>query len=558
MPGIINPLDPIGSQVEQMAIDRQRALAAALQQQSMTPAEGQMVSGHYVAPSWTQFAAKLAQGLSGKSMNEDLDRKTVDYQTKAMQQMVGALGGAGGMGPAGVLAQGAAAGSVGPTVANAARLEAAPAAGPSPLNPAGMDPRLAAYMLMSKPEEYWKAQTAALAPTEATRMATQGGVDPRAANVAALAKANLIAPLDVKPGGTLVSPVDGKVLTAVPEANGNRFTYDALGNPTMSRTPGADQTVAAAAAAELAGKNSQTLAPEGLQEVTPDGRKVPRTISQTIGGESQGSASGPQGLDLTKLSPQQITMLAKADPEAFANGVKHFAETNGGGAPALTAGPSAPLAVGPSYGQETKANASAKDVVESYNETHKFATTSAPRNLGLLQSIAQLADKTLTGPGANKAMFINGVLNTMGIPVGQDATQNYQIMSKNLNMLVGSQRMGAAGGGSDALQSLLSASNPNVKEMNAPALKEAAHELIAYNRMMMAHDKALPNPNTVSSQAYADTETKLAPYRDPRLWQLEHADNDKERIRIMSLVPASERAQLLQKAAEARKLGILN
>ena len=189
---------------------------------------------------------------------------------------------------------------------------------------------------------------------------------------------------------------------------------------------------------------------------------------------------------------------------------------------------------------------------------HTFATASAPRNIGLLQSIQQLADKTIVGPGSDKAQFINGVLNTIGITPGADQAQNYQIMSKNLNMLVGSQRMGAAGGGSDALQSLLQASNPNNKEMNGPALKEASEELIAWNRMMMAKDKAMPNPMSTSTQQYQQAETAFTQFSDPRLWQIEHAHDDRERARILSLIPASERPTFLKKAAAARQLGILN
>jgi hypothetical protein len=131
-------------------------------------------------------------------------------------------------------------------------------------------------------------------------------------------------------------------------------------------------------------------------------------------------------------------------------------------------------------------------------------------------------------------------------------------MQKNLNMLVGAQRSAAGGGGTDALQHLLEAANPNVEHMNAPALKEAAQELIAYQRMLIAKDKVAPNPNTTSPQAYADFETKFGKFADPRLWQIEHASNDAERARILSLMPATDRTTFLQRAKEARKLGYLN
>ena len=164
----------------------------------------------------------------------------------------------------------------------------------------------------------------------------------------------------------------------------------------------------------------------------------------------------------------------------------------------------------------------------------------------------------MVGPGSDRAQFVNGVLNTLGITPGADQAQNYQIMSKNLNMLVGSQRMGASGGGSDALQALLTASNPNNKEMNGPALKEASEELIAWNRMMMAKDKSMPNPMSTSTQKFQEAETAFGQYSDPRLWQIEHAHDDTERARILSLIPTSERPAFLKKAGQARQLGILN
>ncbi len=220
------------------------------------------------------------------------------------------------------------------------------------------------------------------------------------------------------------------------------------------------------------------------------------------------------------------------------------------GQPALVMGSLSP-------GERESQTQNAKDVVENYNTLHSFATQSAPRNIGLLQSIQQLADKTLTGYGSDKLQFVNGVLNMMHITPGADAAQNYSIMEKNLNMLVGSQRMGAAGGGSDALQKLLEASNPNVATMNAPALKEAASELIAYNRMMMDKDRLAPNPTKVSSQAYQQFESDFAPFHDPRMWEMQHAATDAERKRILQKIPEDSRALFLSRANEAIKRGVL-
>lgn len=78
-------------QVQQQAIDRQRKMAEALQQQSMQSPDGQMVSGRYVAPSYTQYAAKLAQALSGKSGVEDADKRQSELAQRSNQMLVEGL-----------------------------------------------------------------------------------------------------------------------------------------------------------------------------------------------------------------------------------------------------------------------------------------------------------------------------------------------------------------------------------------------------------------------------------------------------------------------------------
>jgi len=77
---------PVDYKTQQASIDRQRKLAEALQQQAMTPADGQMVSGWYVPPSWSQHVSKLASALlSGKQLG-DLDKEESDLAKNQSQQ----------------------------------------------------------------------------------------------------------------------------------------------------------------------------------------------------------------------------------------------------------------------------------------------------------------------------------------------------------------------------------------------------------------------------------------------------------------------------------------
>jgi hypothetical protein len=65
----------MGSSPEAFDIQRQRKLAELLTANSFTQPQGQMISGHYVAPSWTQQLAPLASALAGSHLGSNIDKK---------------------------------------------------------------------------------------------------------------------------------------------------------------------------------------------------------------------------------------------------------------------------------------------------------------------------------------------------------------------------------------------------------------------------------------------------------------------------------------------------
>ena len=69
--GADNPLAP-----EYLALERQKKIADLLMQKGQQLPEGQMVSGHYVAPSWTQQLGTLANAYMGGNMAEQNEAKT--------------------------------------------------------------------------------------------------------------------------------------------------------------------------------------------------------------------------------------------------------------------------------------------------------------------------------------------------------------------------------------------------------------------------------------------------------------------------------------------------
>jgi len=76
---------------QQQAINRQQQMAQLLMQQGQSMPQGQMVSGRYVAPSFFQYAAPLAQTFAGMRLAEKGDKALADLlrQQSERQQKVG-------------------------------------------------------------------------------------------------------------------------------------------------------------------------------------------------------------------------------------------------------------------------------------------------------------------------------------------------------------------------------------------------------------------------------------------------------------------------------------
>ena len=70
---------------QQQALTRQQQLANLLTQQGLQQPQGQMVSGRYVAPSFFQYAAPLAQLYAGQSLAKEADKQALDY-AKALRK----------------------------------------------------------------------------------------------------------------------------------------------------------------------------------------------------------------------------------------------------------------------------------------------------------------------------------------------------------------------------------------------------------------------------------------------------------------------------------------
>ena len=67
---------------QQQQLNRQQQMAQLLMQQGMNQPQGQMVSGRFVAPSFFQYAAPLAQLYAGQSLAKEGDKAMLDLAEK--------------------------------------------------------------------------------------------------------------------------------------------------------------------------------------------------------------------------------------------------------------------------------------------------------------------------------------------------------------------------------------------------------------------------------------------------------------------------------------------
>lgn len=63
----------LGTSPEIIGLERQRKLAEVLTAQAFNQPTGQMVSGHYVKPAWSQQLAPMLMGAIGQNMSQNLD-----------------------------------------------------------------------------------------------------------------------------------------------------------------------------------------------------------------------------------------------------------------------------------------------------------------------------------------------------------------------------------------------------------------------------------------------------------------------------------------------------
>jgi len=454
------------------------------------------------------------------------------------------------------MAAGAAVGDVGPTMGNAARMDA----GVQPTNqvaqPGGlpMIPGLSRelskqFASVSGPQEYFKKVVEASAPqTDIGKLMLAAGIDPLSKQGQSLlntniTKTNYVAPVSGRPGGYL-QDVNGNLLQLPHVPDGYTSTQGKDGKFTIAPVTGGLAAISNTEAAKKQGVNQQTPAVVYGADNQPQFSTVAQTIDAAkppiaLGGGSQpppGRAPLEQQAQIyqqewTKLFANYRTAQAKGDAagvtraasdfndlarEAQASGIdpRTFTEQGRG----QTAAPASVLRPQLPPGAEKGATLS-QEGLETQGREMLVANAQTQTVKSRLSNIKMLIPGAITGTGTGSRDFLNGVLALAGIGAAPDAKTASDLVDKNNAQITTAVRMGGAGGGSDALQTLLAAGNPN-RKMSKEAVNEAVDQLMAAQDVVAARTKLLNpayqsrNPSQFNNQAVAFDSSA-----DPRIWQ---------------------------------------
>lgn len=302
-----------------------------LQDGQQTP-QGQMVSGHYVAPSITQYLANGLKSYVGRKVMNDLPNQVASLGQAQMQGVnnlfgvgpqastpastdpsqpqtfpVGASGQPGSNQPSPQALASGLGGSQSPvSPQNQAMAGVLRGQSQMPLLPGRSAADSARAYMMMGPVEYMKAVTSQGAPTDIVKNMIAMGIDPtsqmgRQIIAANVNKTNYIAPTNVRPGGTVFDNVTGKPIFTAPNSNGSQIVRDANGNPSMSQVPGAQDVNVNNSVASATGPatfRTQTINyPGGTNALTTD-----RAIGEQV--QNQNVARGIRNNNPGNLRPQ--------------------------------------------------------------------------------------------------------------------------------------------------------------------------------------------------------------------------------------------------------------
>jgi hypothetical protein len=235
---------------------------------------------------------------------------------------------------------------------------------------------------------------------------------------------------------------------------------------------------------------------------------------EMAGGELIAPPNAPvsgKGLDISKMSPQQLIELANSDPEAFASGVKRFKASQGDGGGVLPA---------QMPGQVPYMDSKAKAAADRTTELVKTAQE-APQRIAVLDKIIGLSRAGVgTGPTSEFKNNIKGIAaDVFGIKTWKDDVTGYQEITKYMNQ--NAIRAWQAAGGSGTDSQLEAQTKANIR---AGLYPEAVMALAQYAKAgelaLSSKVKAAAGANLSTPQAQSQFEENWRAALDPRVYQI--------------------------------------
>ena len=373
--------------------------------------------------------------------------------------------------------------------------------------------------------------------TDSAKMMAQMGIDPKSPlgqqiSQAALFKTNYIQDVSGRPGGYLKS-ANGTItqlphvpdgFTAIQGADGQFHMVPVDGGlAAMQQSAGASALGKAGAEPTVAYNGNTPIFSTKAQDVGRAQVGAPTTQPGYTSAFNGLPAAQPGMSSSFEGSPEKILPLIAGmkDPQERANAYDAYSrQMTGGAAPAQPQGATPILPPGVNEGAKLS-----QDELSGKYKDLTADNSSAPTVISRLQNIKLLAPGAITGAETSRRDFFNGLLSLGGIKGAEDAKKASDLVDKNSAQIVSALRMGQGGAGTDALQTLLSAANPN-RKMTVEAMNDAADQLIASQKMVQAKS-ALLTPHALSRDpvSYGTKEQTFDQAADPRIWQWQSIQN---------------------------------
>lgn len=267
----------------------------------------------------------------------------------------------------------------------------------------------------------------------------------------------------------------------------------------ISMLPGAENMANLAGMttnAQEAAKNRNTLVP--LDRVNPDtGRPYTGTIADLINASKpQGNGPfGSNGLDMSRVSPEQAARLAKLDPAAFAAGVSRFQSSPSGEFMSNTAQEANKIRTLAPLQATAEFN---KTLMTKMADDIQASSTKAQSGQGMVRIANDLSNaldsgNVLAGPGASTQILLKQIGQSLGASPDDALTETRSTII-NLSKLVMEARGQLKGSGSISdfeTKALIKANAGDIEKMSVQELKAVANVAQKIGKLNIAQHSEL-------------------------------------------------------------------